>query len=77
MNYIDMNVFFSKTLLAIFSAILLNTLTQSSLTRKEDKTKCPKVKAIRNFDLEGVSMYQLKLFDHAEFMRYSSSTIGT
>lgn len=77
MNYIDMNVFFSKTLLAIFSAILLNTLTQSSLTRKEDKTKCPKVKAIRNFDLEGVSMYQLKLFDHAEFMNYSSSTIGT
>lgn len=77
MNYIDMNVFFSKTLLAIFSAILLNTLTQSSLTRKEDKTKCPKVKAIRNFDLEGVSMYQLKLFDHAEFMNYSFSTIGT
>lgn len=51
-----MKVFFSKMLLAIFSVILLDTLTESYPARKEDKTKCPNVKAIRNFDLEAVSI---------------------
>lgn len=41
----------------IFVSLLAVLLCAScERKRKEDKTKCPKVKAIRNFDLEGVSL---------------------
>ncbi|XP_066252365.1 apolipoprotein D-like [Euwallacea similis] len=36
----------------LFFVLLLIGLSTCALRKKEDKTKCPKVKAIRNFDLE-------------------------